>query len=688
MSIRELVKRTLVNREDIRYGKRLQKKQTVYGEWAAGQEAGQGIVQKGICPDFAVFCMGKGRMAAGAWEAMAAYFAENQEVRILYGDEDVWGSGGEGADALADRRLPWYKPDWSPDFLDSFFYFGSVAAVERGLLQKAGFSPEKFGVREAPYGWSASGRPAPDGSGDTAVFTKTPRACGGGSQQFPAFYEVTDFETYERAVHACIELAGGYGKGASCVGHVQRILFHGESGEEQEKFFRPSPFLESLKEAGLQALGRTLAAEKKDSPYLSVVIPSKDHPEALEACVKSCLDAAGRGLSLPFEILVVDNGSSKENRTRVEDMAGRLPGHGSCRIRYLYRPMEFNFSKMCNLGASQAEGRLLLFLNDDVTLCQKGTLAQMAALADREGTGAVGLKLYYPDSVRIQHAGITNLPMGPVHKLQFCQDDRRYYYGANQGSRNVLAVTAACLMVGREKFQEAGGFSEELKVAFNDVELCFSLHEAGYRNVCVNGLHGFHHESLSRGDDESEEKLERLLEEREKLYAAHPDLEGVDPFYSSFLNREGLDTGIRPACVTAGNTVQRISAISAFPGEKAYRMDACLMVRIEDCRRQRIIGCGVVLGDDNACYDRMLLLKEDMEQSSSQAGIYAAGLEEMYRPDLEENMPDQRNVALCGFDIKIGAGILHGRYRLGMAVRNRVTGLKLINWSSRFITLD
>ncbi len=662
MGIKELVKRTLVKREDMRYEKRLQGRQTAYGEWAAAQETGQETGEKGTCPDFAVFRIGKGRMAAGAREAMAAYFARNPGVRILYGDEDVWESGGEGDESLADRKLPWYKPDWSPDFLDSFFYFGSVVAIERGLLEEAELRPEKFGI-----------------------------------SQSPAFYEVTDFEAYEKAVRACIDLAGGYKKGVACVGHVQRILFHAGSAKEQEKFFRPSPFHESLHEERLQALAGILAAGEKDVPYLSVVIPSKDHPDVLEACVESFLDVARQDFrsSLAFEILVVDNGSREENRKRVEDMASRLwdPEKDNCRIRYLYRPMEFNFSQMCNLGAAQAKGRLLLFLNDDVTFCQRGALAEMAALAVREAAGAVGLKLYYPDSVRIQHAGITNLPMGPVHKLQFRQDDRCFYYGANRGNRNVLAVTAACLMVAREKFQEAGGFPEELKVAFNDVGLCFCLHEAGYHNVCVNDLHACHHESLSRGDDESQEKLQRLLEERERLYRMHPGLEGVDPFYSPFLNREGLDTGIRPAYVTAGNAVQRAGAVSAFAAIEEYRQDACLMVRIEDCRGHRAIGYGVVLGDDNACYDRMLLLREEpsakeQDAACSEAGIYAINLEGMYRPDLEENMPDQRNVALCGFDVETEAAALHGRYRLGMAVRNRVTGLKLLNWSNRFLTMN
>ncbi len=663
MGIRGLVRRTLENREDRRYRQRLRERQTVYGEWAAALEAGQQAPMEDPEGDFAVFCAGKGRMARGAWEAIGAYFAANPQVWILYGDEDVWGEGGKGpaAGAPGERRLPWYKPDWSPDVLDSFFYFGSLVAIRGKLLGAAGFAPAGFGVRQA---------------GEIPEVASVNRA----------FYEVTDFRVYEKAVQACVELAGGYERAAACVGHVGRILFHAQGPEEQDKFFLPSAVREKRRQDRLLVLGGMLERHRGQGPFLSVVIPSKDHPEELKACVEGCVLAArpasGAAGSFPFEIVLVDNGSVRENRERIEDLAGELEGRAGCRIRYLYRPMEFNFSRMCNLGASQAQGELVLFLNDDVTLCQAGTFAEMAALAVRDFTGAVGLKLYYPDSVRIQHGGIANLPSGPVDRLRFLQDHRSHYYGVNRGNRNVLAVTGACLMVRRNRFLESGGFAEALRVAFNDVDFCFRMHEEGYRNVCVNGMYAYHHESLSRGEDETDEKRGRLGEEREALYAAHPALAGEDPYYSHWLDRENLHTtGIRPAYLTAGNRAQRAGAPVAWAGE-GYREDACLTVSIEDWGAFSVRGYGVVLGDDNACYERLLLLQRASEEGG---GIYALKLEGMYRPDLEENMPDQRNVGLCGFHVKIQKeAVPAGRYRLGMAARNRVTGLGLLNWSGRF----
>lgn len=732
MGVKKLAKRILEEKENIRYREKLVRKQISYGEWAATAEEGK-VREAETDSDFVLFCVGEGRIASGALETIGAYFAAHPEALLLYGDED------------AERQFPWYKPDWSPELLDSFFYFGSVTAFRRELLEGASVRPEEFGHRVEAAETGTTNRHKTDEIVSAA-----------------AVYQVEDFSIYEKTVHRLIELAEGYEKGACCIGHVESILFHADSREGQEKFLEVSPFLRSRQEARLREFRESLAVsrgpETAYQPLLSIVIPSKDHPEVLERCLRGCLlgaemlsgmepaltgQAAPVGRAAPirralsFEVIVVDNGSTAENRERTEQMLQKmeeteLTGH---RVHYLYQPMEFNFSRMCNLGAAQAQGDLLLFLNDDVELCQAGTLEQMAAMAAKDGVGAVGLKLYYPDSRRIQHAGITNLPMGPVHKLQFQEDDRVYYYGANRGNHNVLAVTAACLMVGKDRYREVKGFPEDLRVAFNDVDFCFSLYESGYRNVCMDGLSAYHHESLSRGDDESAEKLDRLSRERERLYRKHPGLEGKDPYYGVGLSREGLDTGIRPAYQTAGNVTQRVSEPLAMvplphiPGAGAsaenqpgtgipsgsapdlgccpqiekmpwdsrvsgggYRPDACVMVRVEDCRGGRILGYSVVLGDNNACYDRMLLLWEGgrPELGAGQAAgrIYVLKLEGMYRPDLEENMPDQRNVALCGFDVEIGRETLPaGKYRLGVAVRNRMTGLGLQNWSNRFINV-
>jgi GT2 family glycosyltransferase len=493
-------------------------------------------------------------------------------------------------------------------------------------------------------------------------------------------------------------VSDAYVKGSRLVGHIPEILFHADAENDRNEFLRESDFLKRRRTALVSEFVRG-SGESKDigAPLVSVIIPSKDQPDILAQCVEGVRAAAA---GLVCEILVVDNGSTPENQRLIEQKLGAAEGKngGGCvrNIRYLVKPMDFHFSRMCNLGAAEAKGKLLLFLNDDVLLGED-LIAEMASRAAREYTGAVGVKLLYPDTNRIQHAGITNLPMGPVHKLQFREDAQDDCGGFNHCCRNVLAVTAACLMVEAEKFREAGGFAEELPVAFNDVDLCFRLYELGYQNVCLNHLSARHYESLSRGADDSAEKLQRLVEERRRLYERHPGLEGRDPYYSIHLGRNGLDTGIRPAWETSANRVQILACKSAdahgMPAKGAMRrlssaklegcrQDDCLMLRVEDCRGGEILGYGVVLGDNNACYENTLLLERQDEPET----VFGWTLEGQFRPDLRENLPDQENVALCGFWVRLeDASLPSGSYRIGMLAANRVSGLRLVNWSKRYL---
>lgn len=654
MSIRNLVKQVLIGKENRRYEKALQDKNITYAQWLA--ETAGGCVDVCEC-DFVVFEAAKGNFAKNAIGRVAQFFRGNPQALIAYGDEDVRGE---------EAGLPWYKPDWSPDIFRSYFYFGSFVAVRRSLFDRMmdnGLPVEGF-AEHADAGQVL----ALSDDKDLAI----------------SFCRVTDLEGYTKWMESCVELAGGYERKSRAIGHISEILYSCRTEEEQKKFL------------SLQGRGITHCREEK----VSVIIPSKDNPQVLGKCVGALAENV-KTTELSVGIVVVDNGSTPENREKVQGILAHISAGGRLQVDYRYEPMEFNFSRMCNLGAEAAQGDYLLFLNDDVELCVPGTLEEMISLAAQHYTGAVGLKLLYPGSEKIQHAGITNLPMGPVHKLQFLEDNKCYYYGANHGNRNVLAVTAACMMVEKKKFVEAGGFSEELRVAFNDVDLCFALYELGYHNVCINGKYAYHHESLSRGADESAEKLNRLLGERRKLYERHPKLEGVDPYYSVHLNHDGLDTGIRPGYYTARNKVQNVNGRMQTVNQDEYRRDECLLVRVEDFRERRAIGYAVVLGDNNACYEKKILLQKvyvgadsDTAAIASETGrkeelvTYGLVLESQYRQDLEENMPDQKNVALSGYDVAFGEEVVpQGTYRVGMAARNRVTGLKLVNWTNRYVEL-
>lgn len=652
MGVKGLVKQVLTEKENKRYRRQLAHRKMTYGVWLAEQKKlwADGAVTESDHreTDFVLVCAGGGRTAPYARQSIQRFLAENPEVQVVYGDEDVLTENGE-------YKAPWFKPDWSPDLLDSCLYFGSLTAVRRQRWQELRESYERI----YPGRWR--------------------QLFGEGNEE--ESYRVADLDAYEKWLHDCV--SGGYEKGSGAVGHIPQILFHASAEEEQARFLEESSYLQMCRKELLTVFFEKLSdSESACKPMVSVVIPSKDQPEILRQCVESVKLS---GADIPLEIIVVDNGSKPENKVKIEKMLWEEADNGvngtKISIRYLYNPMEFNFSLMCNMGAGETKGKLLLFLNDDVVL-QEGCIQELAARAVRDYTGAVGIKLLYPGTGHIQHAGITNLPMGPVHKLQSMRDDRDYYGRANHSCRNFLAVTAACLMVEREKFTEAGGFAPELRVAFNDVDFCFRLYELGYYNVCLNDIYAYHYESLSRGDDESAEKLKRLLGERKKLYERHPGLEGCDPFYSDFLNRDGLDVRIAPAYQTAGNRQQSVSALRTITDISAYREDRCLRVSVEDIRSKRIVGWSVVLGDDNACYKKTLLLRSTEQERP--AAVYGVVLEGQYRPDLEENMPDQANVALGGFMVEFSEGSLRkGSYQIGICACNCVTGLRLVNWSNR-----
>ena len=647
MGIKELVKGALSKKVNKEYASLLAERQCSYQNWLDRQEELWHSRCQGqpVCEDFLLILFSEGEPTDQWRQRIGAYFAAHPKALVVYADEDRLDGDGKPAD-------PWFKPDWSPDLLDSCLYFGSLAAVRTEHFEKI----RSFYDRVDPKAFEE-------------LFGEDRRSGGD-------VLRVTDLALGRRWLHTCVST--GYAKGAETVGHIREILFR--SAEAcRDKFLRADSFCEEQKtELMKHFYEEALLQTEKGKPIVSVIIPSKDHPELL----KQCLDGVRVAAEIPCQIIVVDNGSSEENRLRVEKLLQemeRVPmGDVTFTCEYLYQPQEFHFSKMCNLGAEAAAAECLLFLNDDVIL-EDGCIPELAARAGRAYTGAVGMKLLYPSDCRIQHAGITNLPMGPVHKLQTLTDDQEYYGRTNRLTGNFLAVTAACLMVEKKKFLEAGGFEESLAVAFNDVDLCYKLYEAGYHNVCINDRYAYHHESLSRGADESAEKVRRLLRERDILFARHPKLSGTDPYYSDDLNRDGLDVRIVPGYATSKNCCQKVT--ESLPGSmlSAYREDPCLMVRIEDLREKNLYGYTLVLSDDNSHYAFSLLLKnEDSGQ------VLVIPLERQFRPDLAENLPDQRNVELGGFWVDVSElKMMPGSYAIGMLAKNRVNRTRLLNWSNR-----
>lgn len=462
-----------------------------------------------------------GALAIGAEAEIQRAFLERKEAVLVYADEDYRGSLKElygiedgmfdeeitapyrFGDAVYYRGHPWFKPDFSPDTLASFFYIGSVFAISGDTLMKM----------VAEYG--------------------------------------KDISLYELVYHIFIrELQRKSEQGRHGIVHLPKVLYTNNSLDGEHR-------LESSEQ--IKALFANQAKDK-----VSIIIPSKDNAQVLYKCIASLTEYT---TYRNYELILVDNGSSPEQRMWINQYIDRLKTESAGKeapleVTYLYEEMDFNFSKMCNLGAKAAKGDYLLFLNDDIEIMDTVEggkwLDYMLAYAAKCHVGAVGAKLYYPELLNmetsgvkisemkssdmkdsekkacynIQHAGITNMGIGPAHKLGGMPDLGCLYHGHNTKNYDMLAVTGACMLMRRSVFERAGGFDETLAVAYNDVELCFRFYEAGLFNVQVNDAVLLHHESLSRGTDTSQEKQKRLNIEKERLYGKHPALKNKDPFYS------------------------------------------------------------------------------------------------------------------------------------------------------------
>ncbi|MBT8114007.1 MAG: glycosyltransferase family 2 protein, partial [Arenicella sp.] len=245
-------------------------------------------------------------------------------------------------------------------------------------------------------------------------------------------------------------------------------------------------------------------------PKVSIIIPFKDRPDLLRSCVDSIV---ARAESFPnFEIIGVSNNS--EEQATHELMAELQSQYDN--LRFVEKNIPFNFSALCNFGVAESDGDFILLLNNDIKIRTDDWLTRLVEQAQRKDVGAVGAKLFFPDG-RIQHAGVVVgmfEAAGHSH-LYFAADDIGYY-GSLMVTRDVSAVTGALLMVSRAKFEEVGGLDEEnLAVAYNDVDFCLKLVDAGYRNIYTPFVHAIHYESASRGYEDDPEKAARLKTERD-----------------------------------------------------------------------------------------------------------------------------------------------------------------------------
>jgi GT2 family glycosyltransferase len=418
---------------------------------------------------------------------MAAAIAADPHIRMLYSDEDK-------VDETGRRFHPNFKPDWDPELLRAQNYICHFSVIDADLVREVG------GFR---LGY--------EGSQDHDLLLR----CS--EQLQPAQVRHIPQVLYHwRAIAGSTALARDAKDYASVAGaravsdHLERIAAPARVEELPHGHFRIRWQL------GAQA------------PKVSLIVPTRDRVELLRMCVESVLEKTDYP---DYEIVVVDNQSSdQETLAYFDSLASKQ------NVRVLRYDAPFNYSEINNWAASQCTGDVICLLNNDIEVISGDWLQEMVSLAIRPEVGAVGAMLYYPDDT-IQHAGVI-LGMYGVAGHIYGGMPRGYPgHGARAlVAQTLSAVTAACLVVRREVYQEVGGLDPQLKVAFNDIDFCLRVRAAGYRNLWTPFAELYHHESASRGKEDTEEKLARFRGEVDFMKNRWGDALLNDPAYNPNLS--------------------------------------------------------------------------------------------------------------------------------------------------------
>lgn len=269
-------------------------------------------------------------------------------------------------------------------------------------------------------------------------------------------------------------------------------------------------------------------------PLVSIIIPNKDQVPVLTKCIDSLYEKTAYK---NFEVLVVENNSTEPETF---EYYGKIQKEHS-NLKVLYYKGGFNFSAINNFAAAQAAGQMYLLLNNDIEIISENWLTEMVSLALQKNVGIVGAMLYYPNDT-VQHAGvITGLGGFAGHSHKYHPRGKSGYMFRLSCVQNLSCVTAACLLVTKQAFDDANGLDEEFTVAFNDVDFCLRIRDMGYQVLFTPYAECYHHESISRGSDKKGEKKERFEGERNRLKGRFGDSLLRDPFYNPNLTLDMED---------------------------------------------------------------------------------------------------------------------------------------------------
>jgi len=414
--------------------------------------------------------------------------AEQTEAEFIYSDEDFIHPDGHLCN-------PYFKPDFSPDLLFSHNYITHMVLVSKKLFEKVGGFRTGFE----------------------------------GAQDFDLFLRLSEV--------------------ANQMHHLPKPLYHWrmmEGSTALQTDSKPAAHPNGRKALEEALKRRNIEAEVLDgnlthffrvkrkikgNPLVSIVIPFKDHPGLLKQAVESILE---RSTYPHFEIIGVSNDTTTPSTYGlIEELQQR-----DDRIHVVQCNEKFNFSRLVNYGVEQSNGEYIVLCNNDIQIISADWIESLLEHCQRSDVGVVGAKLYYPDNT-IQHAGIAiglNGAAGHMH-LNF-PAYHEGYYNRLQIVQNVSAVTGALMMVSRDIYHELGGFDQSsFSVAYNDVDFCLKARRNKYLNVFTPYCQAFHHESKTRGYEETSEKRQRLEKEKALLVARYQEeMDLGDPYYNRNLN--------------------------------------------------------------------------------------------------------------------------------------------------------
>ncbi len=410
------------------------------------------------------------------------------QADLLYSDECIVNSNGEYLHAH-------HKPDFSPDLLLSHNYITHFLVFKKTLFDQVGGVSSVF-----------------DGAQDYELLLKMtekakqifhiPKIC----------YRWRTLETSTSSNPGAKSYADTAGKNA-----LEQALRR--KGVQADVVPGNLPFY--------YRVHRKLIA----NPLISIIIPFRDQPEYLDKCITAILERSTYG---QFEILGISNNSEQpQTFDRMEALSAK-----DRRVRFIEYNRPFNFSAINNFGASQSRGEHLVLMNNDIEVLSCGWMEALLEHSQRPEVAAVGAKLYYPD-LTIQHAGVI-IGIGGFagHGHRHFPKESPGYFNRLFCTQNVSAVTAALLMVKRTCCEEVGGLDEEhLGVALNDVDFCLKLREKGYLNIYTPYAEAIHHESASRGYEDTPEKKSRFRREVDFFKEKWKDvLAAGDPYYNRNLS--------------------------------------------------------------------------------------------------------------------------------------------------------